>query len=294
MTRTLQVILFALVVAFTAQAAPLRILSYNVWVGFNRGESTDKGVDWIKDQKPDVVALQELVGVKQTGLVTLGERWGHPHAEILRDEGYPVGITSRTPIKVIERRTEKMHHGYLHVETAGVQFFVVHLSPFRYRMRNHEAKIICEALDPLLKSGEPVIVLGDFNAVSPLDAEALSTKTALLERMSKSDAGNAKLENLRDGAFDFNVLQQFYDGGLVDQCYERLHMRPDFKGTFPSRIFDPEQPWAVYEAQLRRIDYVLMDPATAKRATQVEIVRDGVVNEISDHYPIVVEMASAE
>ena len=64
MIRTLLicVVLFS---TYTAKAETLRILTYNVLLGFNHGKAPEVGAKWIADQKPDIVALQELNGFKQ-------------------------------------------------------------------------------------------------------------------------------------------------------------------------------------------------------------------------------------
>jgi|TARA_B110000305_G_C18787749_1_gene336908 hypothetical protein len=39
-----------------------------------------------------------------------------------------------------------MHHGALHFRTWGIDFMVVHFSPFSYKKRGEEAKIILSKL----------------------------------------------------------------------------------------------------------------------------------------------------
>ena len=80
----------------------LTIMSYNVLYGFDKGKGLDAGARWIAKQRPDVLALQELNGFTPAKLAEAARRWGHEHAVILKEDGFPVGLTSRFPIEVIE------------------------------------------------------------------------------------------------------------------------------------------------------------------------------------------------
>ncbi|MEA3360956.1 MAG: endonuclease/exonuclease/phosphatase family protein [Thermodesulfobacteriota bacterium] len=144
------------------------IVSYNVLYGFNHGKRLKLGADWINEQKPNVVALQELNGFNKKKLEETAALWGHRYSEILKERGFPVGLTSREPIETIEKRLKGMHHGFLHCKTSGMNFIVVHLAPFDFRKRQKEAYAICAKVRDLIESNEMFVVLGDFNAVSPL------------------------------------------------------------------------------------------------------------------------------
>ena len=63
-------------------------------------------MEWIKNQHADVVALQELNGQTNESFKDLAEGWGHDHAVLLKEEGFPVGLTSKMPVEVIEKRVE--------------------------------------------------------------------------------------------------------------------------------------------------------------------------------------------
>ena len=161
----------------------LKIISYNIWNGFDWGKDNDrksKFVSWVNTQAPDIIALQELCGYTQEQLLEDAKKWGHSYAKIVKTTGYPVGITSIKPIEVKEKILEGMHHGALHCETAGIDFVVIHFSPFSYKKRHEEAKIILDKLSKLSKEQNKYIVLGDFNALSPFDAHLYKNNTELL------------------------------------------------------------------------------------------------------------------
>ena len=48
---------------------PLKVISYNIWNGFDFRKDVERKnnvIDWFAYQKPDVVALQELFMVKES------------------------------------------------------------------------------------------------------------------------------------------------------------------------------------------------------------------------------------
>lgn len=82
-----------------SEGKPLHILSYNILDGFDRQQDTSRRarfVRWMRREDPDVVALNELVGFTEKDLQTLASSYGHPYAVIVKEEGYPTGLTSKT------------------------------------------------------------------------------------------------------------------------------------------------------------------------------------------------------
>ncbi len=280
--KTLVGTFLLLIISFATLAEePFTILTYNIWNGFTGAEGSEaKAIKWLQKQDPDVLALQELVGFTQDRLERLAKQWGHDHAVILKKGGYPVGITSKTPIEVVEKKVKGMHHGFLHAKTAGIHFFVIHFSPFRWKVRHKEADTILERAVPLMKAGEKVVVLGDFNAVSPMDKERIESLPKLLARKAASDAEREHVENLKDGKMDYLVLKAMLDAGLIDVCHAKAAGTSLLDGTCPTKVFDNEH-------ILHRIDFILTTEGLAEKCFAVDIPREGVTNEVSDHYPVV-------
>lgn len=144
----------------------IRIISYNIFNGFDWGKDTDRQerfVNWIRQQDPEILALQELCGFTQERLSALAKQWGHPYAVIVKENGYPVGITSKKPIDVKQKMLEHCGHGLLHVKTYGLDVLVTHLNPGNTNQRRQEAETITayikeHALDTCL-------LMGDMNAL---------------------------------------------------------------------------------------------------------------------------------
>ena len=259
---------------------PIKAITWNVWNGFHQHTQVDAAVKWIKEQQPDVVALQELVGFDASDLAAVAARWGHPHSLICKEGGYPVGLTSNQPIELIERRTEGMHHGFLHARCADIDWFVVHLHPGDWAFRHREATTLAKAIAPSIQAGRRVCVLGDFNAHSSRDAVHLSGQELL--RQARDIGGQ-----LRDHQFDFTVMQVFADLTLVDVCDLRLAEHPHRAGTYPTTVLDHASTAKSQPQWIERIDYVLLDPNTAGACLTVELPRGGALEVVSDHYPII-------
>jgi endonuclease/exonuclease/phosphatase family metal-dependent hydrolase len=263
---------------------PFRVLTYNVLHGFNHGESRDTGADWIAARKPDLVALQELNGYTQESLEALADGWGHDHAVILKETGFPVGLTSNAPIEIIEKRLEGMWHGYLHCKVRGVHVFVVHLSPSKFAVRMREAGIICPKARRLLDAGERVLILGDFNCSSPLDHQWLQTRPKPEETDTKSAARRAANADPKSA-----VMSQFLACGLVDLVHKNQHPDELERGTFPTRLLPHAKTDQQRKDKVWRIDFILTDPVLAKQCTGASIPRDNQTDLISDHYPVQAE-----
>lgn len=240
----------------------LKVISWNILYSFNHGESTERGIKWIKSQSPDVLALQELKGTKARGLQEKAQQWGHKHSVILKERGFPVGLTSKEPIEVIEKRVEGFHHGYLHCKTYGIHFFVVHF----WRTKPNESRIILDKIKLLLESGEKVIVLGDFN------------------NRSRRDRGADDKEE-RPGAYQ--VVDRFEAAGFVDTTHKH-----DKKAlySFGSPILIPEWVKTMEElkAKQKRIDFIFADKELSKYSVSGTIMHSEELDMISDHYPIVI------
>ncbi|MFD2159678.1 endonuclease/exonuclease/phosphatase family protein [Rubritalea tangerina] len=266
----------------------LRVMTYNIWHVFAKGKEVEAGCQFIKEQSPDVVALQELTSIKPERLQELASNWEHPHSSLLKTNGFSVGLTSRWPIEVVEKGFSGMHHGYLHAKTNGVHYFVVHLSPFKWEVRHREADLLCKKIAPLLRQNESVIVLGDFNALTPDDRRWLESKdnANLLESKLQTDARHAHVQNLKGGKFEYGVLQKFHELGLVDTAKNHLPEKVEARLTSPTGVWDDKKT-AVKKGQ--RIDFILASKDLYRKVKGCKIITEGEVNKISDHYPVITD-----
>lgn len=268
----------------------LKVISYNIWNGFEWGKDSSrksKFISWMNTQAPDVLALQELCGYTQEQLSEDAKKWGHNYAKILKTSGYPVGITSTQPIEVKEKIMDNMHHGALHCKTADIDFFVIHFSPFSYKKRHEEVSIILNKLSNVSKNQNKYLVLGDFNALSPFDAHLYRTNEALLNSKRASEKKNDHVRNLIEGEFEYGVLGSLLGFPLIDLSQKYISMWDD-KVSCPTQIFESEK-GAGRPTTSTRIDYVLASPFLAKHCVNSRVLNKEETYYLSDHYPVIAE-----
>lgn len=258
---------------------PTKIITYNTWHTFTTGGNKDKACQFVKSQSPDIIALQELYNINDKDLEVLAHSWGHPFSLLLKTSGYSVGISSYYPIKVIEKIFTGMHHGALHVTIQDRHYIVVHLSPFEWEKRVSEAEIIMNKVSPLMNQGEKVVILGDFNALSEEDKAFYDMNPYLLESTRDSDANHIHIKNLKNNQLCYNTLNVFFKGGMKNTL-PRLNDKQSLN-TCPSGI---NQKDAIEPLNAARVDYILA--YGYKEIVHSAIIREGVVNEISDHLPV--------
>jgi len=241
----------------------------------------------MKAQNPDVVALQELCDYTKEKLLEDAKKWGHPYAEILKPSGYPVGITSKNPIEVKEKILDSMHHGALHCKTSGIDFMVVHFSPFSYEKRRVEAKIVLEKLKDIMSTQDKYIVLGDFNAVSPFDADLYKDKDELLVSKRESEQAHDHVRNLFLGQLEYGVLASFLDFPLID-VVQKYTSGWDQRISCPTQVFE-EKEGEGRKSNSTRIDYILTSPFLAEKCSHAKVLNQKETYYLSDHYPVVAE-----
>ena len=124
----LSIALLAIKPGFSQSQEQLKVISYNIWNGFDWGKDDARRAElqqWkVAGQQPDVVALQELCKYTPEKLKEDAKSWGHPYSVLLKTTGYSVGLTSRFPIELKEKILEGLHHGALHCQTNGIDFLV--------------------------------------------------------------------------------------------------------------------------------------------------------------------------
>lgn len=266
----------------------LKVMTYNIWNGFDWGKDTIRKANclqWIKEQNPDVLALQELCGYTTAQLELDATMWGHPYVLLLKTEGYPVGLTSKKPITLKQRLQEDLWHGMLHCETQGIDFFVVHLSPADCDFRFKEASTITSQVKNCLNPD--YIILGDFNAHSPFDIEALQHNQSLLKKYSVKKP-DSKYSNLRLGGFDYSVMASFLAIPAIDVSIKHIDINNRY--TFPApALIGIYQTADEVNQNKERIDYILTSPILATKCTKVTIFNNQETGSFSDHYPVMAE-----
>ena len=285
----LVLVLSDLLVAQNPEKSTLRIMTYNIWNGFEWGKDSlrhHNTIEWIKSQEPDVLALQELCAYTVEKLQEDALRWGHPYVQILKTEGYPTALTSNKPITLIERIVEPFWHGLLHCKTYGIDFYVVHLSPADCNIRLNEARLITERIQK--NKNDAYIILGDFNALSPYDAKRMEMNNELKNRLLQNE--NKEYSNLRMGAFDYSVVSEFLACPAIDLCLGSIDLHEAFTFPTPALTGRFNQTSETIIRNRVRIDYILSSPALGKSLKRVKIFNQEDTHLLSDHYPMMAEL----
>ncbi len=268
----------------------LKVITYNIWNGFDWGKDTvrrKKLQQWMKKHKPSVAALQELCAYTPQKLQEDAESWGHNYSVILKTTGYSVGLTSEFPIHLKEKIQNRLHHGALHCQTAGIDFLVVHLHPGSIKSRMEEAEILLRKLEKIKNENSRYIVLGDFNAHSPFDAHLYDSDGYLLKRLRENNSDKGINGNVFMNDLDFSVMASFLAFPLYDVA-RNYTTGINERGSFPGRVlgtFNNETTEQLV-ARLERIDYILVSPSMIEKCIDAK-VNNGVENWfLSDHYPV--------
>ncbi len=264
----------------------IRVMSYNILNGFDWGKDLDREarlVEWVKAQDPEILGLQELCGFTQEKLSKLAARWGHPYAVIVKEDGYPVGITSKKPIDLKEKIAGKIGHGLLHVQTYGFDVLVTHLNPSNTVKRNEEAKMIVDYIKE--HHLDHCLLMGDMNSHSPMDADYMEAHSYRLT----AKYGGAGSPNLLDGEIDYSVISHYLSVPLIDLC--RIFVAPDKRVSFPTPVLMGQSKHKdVRLKSSERLDYIFASPSVAKLVVDGFIFNEGETEYLSDHFPIAVDL----
>lgn len=244
----------------------IKIISYNIMDGFSNGADKDRiarFAAWVKEQSPDVLALNELCGFTEAKLKELAAGYGHPYAAIVKENGYPVGLTSKTPIQVIDRKIDGYGHGLLHCKVLNMDFLVTHLNPSDRLKRKQEAdNIVNYITDNRLTD---CLLMGDMNAHSPFDA-------------SWTDE---HLEN-------YAVISTFMAASLHDICY--MFIADAQRYSYPTRILVSSPKGEALRRQQERIDFIFVTDSLRPNCVDAEIYNGSDTDYLSDHYPVGISM----
>ncbi len=261
----------------------LKLISYNVWYGFTMvPERKEKWIAWMKEQRPDVVSLQELNEYTSQKLAEDAKRYGHEYSVLLKEEGFPTGITSRYPIEDIKKMTEGFHHGLLRVRIQDIYFYVIHLHPSSHETRKKEIDLILNDIEQL-PAGSEVILAGDFNTFSPLDSVYYAH--GRLESFFSERDKKYNERNLNNGRLDYGELHKLMESGLVDLEAESRTSSYTFTGSFPAKLVKDGD-----HGDNRRLDYVFASKELAGKVLKAEIISDDTTHGLSDHLPVMVEI----
>ena len=265
------------------QARVLKVITHNVWYGFTKKPQPRHGnwKQWMAHQSPDIVSLQELNSFSAKDLAEDAASWGHPYSEILKEGGFPTGITSRYPISHVHRIREGFHHGLLRCQIQNIWFYVIHFHPSNYRRRVEEAALLKQDIMSLSDDQPRIVLAGDFNGFSPTDKYHYDTERDLVPFFERLDSKNSSARNLNHGKIDYGGIEAIVHQGFIDVVIKQRTAKDLFVGTFPTNLVNDED-----HGPDRRLDYIFVSPNLKKSVISAKILRDDMTEMLSDHIPV--------
>lgn len=250
----------------------MKILQYNILDGCRNKERYGELTTWMKKKDYDVAGFNEMNDWTDAEFQEEMEKLGLLHTSlfVMESSRFHIGIASKFPIEKFAAFEEQpFHHGLLHVKINGIHFLITHFSPFESEYREREAEEVAEYIR---KIGEPALLMGDLNTLSPLDASHYQ-KINELDRIMA--APFLVRQHLKGGEINYRPMQTLLDAGLHD-----ILVRP-FSYSMPTKIHANHKDRAHV-----RIDYMLANKALLEYVPEAHIIHDEDISATSDHYPI--------
>lgn len=264
-------------VAYPLSGEPLKIMNYNVLTGFNGSEMyRQKYRNWIKERLPDIIAYQEMSNFTEETFAEFAKSYGHLYTAFF-DTGSccPLALSSKHPISDIQKLKLEMNHGVITAKVEGYTLVVLHLDPKSWEQRSVEIGKILKIIKPL--STEKLLMMGDFNSFSPVDADTYNAQQTRLQLAIKG-----KSKNVNNNNFDYSVIQQVIDAGYIDTYWQK---QQKFGHSCPTKLHS-----TAGNTDKLRIDYIWTSPDLKNKIKDCEIIYDGTTHILSDHYPVLLTL----
>ena len=255
----------------------LRLMGYNVQDGWEHSKSKIEAfTNWVQKYDPDIILFCELNNnvLNETAirtdeeLLALSKEWGHDYATLLKDWGYPTGITSRYELTDIEKvqlstqpETGYRVHGFIQAKCMGLNLFAAHLSSQDRRTREIEAEEIARRASEVGNA----VVSGDMNTDSRTDRGFVPN-------------GYFQTNHWNNRRNEYGVMDKFLNVGLKDAWWLSSTA---YKATHPA-----SRDYATLDQLGLRIDYMLLTPDLAPKCDFFDIISVSYTRMGSDHLPM--------
>lgn len=262
-------------------------MTWNVKTGgIDRGGRHRAPVDRLGDilavidqQRPDILALQELRGFDRRGgegMRAFAAAAGMD-AHLARSAfGQPVAVLVRPPLRMTRRSAVRwrLHHAAaiatVPTDAGPLRVVSTHLNPFSPERRRREARWLAARYGSRRRL---VALVGDLNSLDPGTDHA--------ERLARLAVAYRHRHLAADGTADTRAMAAFAAGGLVD-------VWPGAGAGDP--LTAPTAQGGGAEFSGMRLDYVLASRPLAARVLRGYVARGGAAGYASDHYPVVVDV----
>jgi exodeoxyribonuclease-3 len=260
----------------------LKILCLNT-AGIHPGEKRyQRLIEFVRVEDPDILGLLELNDWNKDDFAILKDFLSHTkfqnHIFGQANSDFHLAIFSKHPLLKKESLPEKIGHGLAHVEIEfekGIlSVFLTHLTPGTEDARVREMNQILSYVQP----NSPTVIMGDLNSLSPNDPYQ---DAELLEVFRKSEIKKFGVDTVRK-----DLISKLQNAGFKDSSV--LTDSP-FEPTVPTRFnSDPAH------ATELRLDYIFLSNNLKNHLAKYDVVKNSETDQISDHYPVLVELRAHE
>jgi endonuclease/exonuclease/phosphatase family metal-dependent hydrolase len=248
----------------------LRVLNYNIWEGGGNRLSSITRI--IEQQQPDVVALLEArnrAHVEELAShlnmhMAIGEANNYKKDNIVWLSRFPITATLNHRLPILAKTLLEITIDW---EGTPLRLFATHLkSGQTHRDEQRRVAEMQAILEVLHDTGnQPHLLSGDLNTIAPDDQPDLHNYAITLKQRNQYHTPQ----------FPRQVIALLLEAGYQD-CYRNLH--PGEQG-YTSHT----------DALALRVDYILASPALAQRLQSCNVIRGGLAQQASDHYPLLAE-----
>ena len=251
-----------------------KVLSYNIYEGFRNDPIIISNFKkWIDTMKPDVIAFQEMKGFTKASLQAFAVEMGFNYTLMHHESGLPVALVSKHPITNVKSGPSAIH--LIQAKVLDYHFFVIHLNPDTYEKRKEEIATILAKVKEI-PSNEKILMMGDFNNMSPQDASFYDTNTTKMDLVRASEINNPGTKILNNGKIDYSTIQSMIDAGFYDSW--KL-FRANYDKSAPTKLRT--------HGNFTRIDYIWFNKSLLDNYKDAYLVKDAFTDYASDHYPMV-------
>ena len=315
-TVTVLVSIFITVGATGRQRSMMRIVDYNLLEGMTLDSKNEyeNFINWVNEQNPDILALEETNGISEEQLQGLAAKWGHPYVATNCNypgaSSYPVAITSKYELEDLQHIVGDVHHGGIAARINGVEVVVLHLYPFaelKHKLRwadpqdldmdgdkdgddfrIHELQVYMNATQGRNDGQDGQSGNGITNGKS--------RKNGITNGKSRKNGknnipvlimGDFNSHSPLDKEHDQNKHSYNVHSWMLDHYQDLLKIKhPEWVRTYPT-IWKGWHPGA----NEYRIDYIYGSKNIKKRdIRRVEVIHDEFTENYSDHYPILLDI----
>lgn len=259
----------------------MKLITWNIRTGGSGGRLASV-IELLAAERPDLVALQELRDFQRRD----GRRMAEVAAALGMSAvlapsafGMPVAVLVRPPLTAGRRRRIRwrLHHAAAAATvptSAGALTLVsTHLNPYRPYRRLREARWLAHRFsDPL------TLLAGDLNSLDP--------GTVHDERLARLPAQYRRRHLAADGTADTRAIAAFTAAGFRDVW--------PAAGRGDGLTVPTSNGGGEFSNAGMRLDYVLARPAAAALVTAARVLRGGVAEHASDHYPLMVTLDAGQ